>query len=228
MVEETKSSKKYLFLILFVAIIALLIVAIRFDIGKVTSKYIRPTIKNIPIVKNILPKVTEDEPYVDYSKDQLINLVNGGELQLETLNTELKEKELMMIELERQIENLEVFEKEHLKFKEEKRKFDEQMASLDEDGFIEFYQQMYPEHANEVYIDIVKKQQMNKEQKKYAAIIAEMDATSAAKVLENLFQTDMDIILSILSNMDMESTASILEEMDSKIASTIVKQLAPE
>lgn len=226
--EETKSSKKYLFLILFVAMIVLLIVAIRFDIGKITSKYIGPKIKNVPIVKNILPKAAKDEPYANYSKDQLINLVDGGELQLEALNTDLKEKERTIMELERQIENLEVFEKEHLKFREEKRSFDEQLASLETDEFIKFYEQMYPEHANEIYIDIVKKQQMNKEQKKYAAIIAEMDAASAAKVLENLFQTDMDIILSILSNMDMESTASILQEMDSKIASTVVKQLAPE
>ena len=228
MVEETKKSKKYLFLILFVAIIALLIVVIRFNIGNITSKHIRPKIKNIPIVKHILPKVAEDEPYGDYSKEQLINLVNGGELQLEALNTEIKEKEGIITELERQIENLEIFEKEHLKFKEEKRNFDEQVASLEKDEFVKFYEQMYPEHANEIYIDIVKKQQMNKDQKKYAAIIAEMDAASAAKVLENLFQTDMDIILSIFSNMDMESTASILEEMDSKIASTVVKQLAPE
>lgn len=226
--EETKSSKKYLFLILFVAIIALLILAIRFDIGKIASKYIGPKIKNIPIVKHILPKVAKDDPYSAHSREQLIDLLNDGESQLETLNANLKEKDLIIIELEKQIENLEVFEKEHLKFKEEKRNFDEQVASMDEDEFIQFYQQMYPEHANEIYRDLVKKQQMDKEQKKYAAMIAEMDAASSAKVLENLFQTDIDIILSILSNMDMESTASILEEMDSKIASTIVKQLAPE
>ena len=70
---EKKGKKTYLLLIPFVVIIVLIAVAIKFDVGKITSKYIGPKIKNIPIVKNILPKVAEDEPYGDYNKDQLIN-----------------------------------------------------------------------------------------------------------------------------------------------------------
>lgn len=228
--RRTKSKKKkpYILIAIIVAIVALLVAVIKFDIGKISSKYIAPKIENIPVIKNILPKTTEKGLYEDHNKEQLTNLLSGSEIQLKAVQKELEEQISITQELEKKIEGLEVFEKEHLKFREEKQLFDEQVAMIDKEEFTKFYKQMYPENAQNIYADIVRVQQMTKEQRKYASLISEMDETKAAKVLENLFQTDMDIILSILSNMETESASAILAEMDSKIASTVVKQLAPE
>lgn len=225
---KSKRKKPYILIIVIIAVVALLTVFIKLDIGKVASEYIAPKIENIPVINKILPKKTAKGLYDDHSKEQLINLLSGSETQLEEAEEALKDQINITIALEKQIESLEVFEKEHLKFREEKQLFDETVAATDQDEFIRFYEEMYPENAQSIYSDIVRVVQMTKEERKYASLISEMDATRAAKVLENLSQTDMDIVLSILSSMETESASAILEEMDSQIASTVVKQLAPE
>ena len=225
---KSKRKKPYILIIVMIAVVALLIAFIKLDIGKIASKYIAPKIENIPIINKTLPKESVKGLYDDHSKAQLINLLTGSETQLEEAEDALKDQINITLALEKQIESLEVFEKEHLKFREEKQLFDDAIAAAGQDEFIRFYEEMYPENAQNIYSDIVKVQQMTKEERKHASLISEMDAIRAAKVLENLFQTDMDIILSILSNMETESASAILEEMDSQIASTVVKQLAPE
>ena len=224
---KSKKKKNYTWLILII-IIGLVILFIKLDIGKISSKYIAPTLENVPIVNNILPKTQEEGPYASYTEKQLIDIITNNELQLEEAKQEIESQILEIVALEKKIENLAVFEEEYVQFKAEKQLFDESVGTMNPEEFSQFYQQMYPENAKEVYAEIVQVQQMTKEQRKYASLISEMDQTRAAKVLENLFQTDMDIILSILSNMDTESASAILAEMDSKIASIVVKQLSPE
>lgn len=226
---KSKRKKPYIIPIILLAMIALMVVFIKLDIGKVSSKYIGPKIENIPIINKLLPKSNEEEGlYDNYSKKQLIDIISGSEIEVELARLEIEENLNRISDLEKKVKDLEVFEDEYLKFKEEKQVFDENVANMEKDEFVRFYQQIYPETAEAVYAQIVQVQQMTKEQRKYSSLISEMDETSAAKVLENLFQTDMDIILSILSNMDTESASAILAEMDSQIASIVVKQLSPE
>lgn len=225
---KSKRKKKYIIPVVILVIIVLLVLFIKLDIGKISSKYIAPKIEKIPIIKNILPTSKDEGLYGHHSKDQLIDIVNGSAIELEVVQLELEDRLDRISDLEKKVKDLSVFEDEYLKFKQEKQFFDEQVATMQKEEFVRFYEQIYPETAQSVYAEIVKIQQMTKEQRKYSSLISEMDETSAAKVLENLFQTDMDIILSILSNMETESASAILTEMDSKIASIIVKQLSPE
>lgn len=222
-----KGKKIPIIITVIIVIITVLVALIKFDIGKIGSKYAFPKLKNVPVVKYILPKVTVDDPYANYTKEQLINIITGSELQLKEATTTIEERNDKIVDLEKQIENLKVFESEHTKFREEKREFDELVASQNQNEFTKFYEAMYSEHAKEIYAEIVQTNQMTKKQKQYATMIAEIDETQAARVLENLTATDMDIVITILSNMDMESSAAILGQMDAQIAATVVKQLSP-
>lgn len=227
--KKIKKKKKFILPIVIIAIVALLVAIIKFDVGKISSKYIAPIVKDIPIVKNILPKTKGEEgQYADLSKTQLTNILNGSEQQLEMAQNEIQQYLLEIEALESKIEDLKVFEDEYVTFKEEKLLFDQQLATMNEDQFIAFFEQMYPDHAATIYSELIQTQQMTKEQRKYSSLISEMDESAAAKVLENLYQTDMDIILSILTNMETENVSAILEEMDSNIASIVVKQLSPQ
>jgi len=226
---KSKRKKSYMIPIVVLAVVAVIVLFVKLDIGKISSKYIAPKIENIPIINKILPKTKQgDGLYDSQSKKQLIDIISGSETELEIAQMEIEDHLDRISDLEKKIKDLEVFEDEYLKFKEEKQIFDDYIGNMEKEEFIKFYEQMNPENAQTIYAELVKVQQMTKEQRKYSALISEMDETSAAKVLENLFQTDMDIILSILSNMDTESASAILGEMDSKIASMVVKQLSPE
>lgn len=227
---KSKKKKKFILPILILIILALLVLAIKLDIGKVSTNFIGPRIKNIPIINKILPKASENEegPYDDFTDREFIDTIGTSTAELERAKQEIEDQFLQIVDLEKRIENLQVFEDEYLTFKEEKRIFDEYVAAGNTEEFAQFYQQMYPENAQEVYAQIVQVQQMTKEQRKYASLVSEMDGTRAAKVLENLFETDMDIILAILSNMETESASAILEEMEAEIAAAVIKQLSPE
>ncbi|HHX59583.1 MAG TPA: hypothetical protein GX707_02420 [Epulopiscium sp.] len=226
---KSKRKKSYMIPIVVLAVVAVIVLFVKLDIGKISSKYIAPKIENIPFINKILPNTKQgDGLYDSQSKKQLIDIISGSETELEIAQMEIEDHLDRISDLEKKIKDLEVFEDEYLKFKEEKQIFDDYIGNMEKEEFIKFYEQMNPENAQTIYAELVKVQQMTKEQRKYSALISEMDETSAAKVLENLFQTDMDIILSILSNMDTESASAILGEMDSKIASMVVKQLSPE
>lgn len=226
--SKSKGKKKYILPLILILILALLVTFIKLDIGKIPSKYIVPKIENVPVIKYILPKTQEEDLYDGQSKEQLIRIINESQAKLETAELEIEGQLTRISELESKIEDLQVFENEYVTFKEEKFNFDENVANMEKEEFATFYQQMYPENAEQIYTQIAQVQYMTKEQRKYSSLISEMDQTSAAKVLENLFETDMDIIISILSNMETESASAILEEMDSQIASTVIKQLSPE
>lgn len=227
--KSKKRKKSYIIPIVIIALIALLVVLIKFNVGGITKKYIAPKIEDIPIINKILPKSKKEEGIYDgRTKKQLIDIISSTETELEVSQLEMEEQLKRISDLEGKIEDLEVFEEEYAIFKEEKRVFDETVANMQKDEFARFYEQIHPETAQTVYSQIVQVQQMTKEQKKYSALISEMDEIRAAKVLENLSQTDMDIVLSIFSNMDTENASAILDEMESKIASTVVKQLSPE
>lgn len=225
---KSKQKKSYMIPIIFIVVIALIVAAIKLDIGGVLSKYIAPQIDNIPIIKNILPKKKEEGLYHAYSKEELVDIISGSQVELQAAELKIQEQLEEISDLKNKIKNLEVFEEEYLVFKEEKQIFDSYVGNMDKDEYVRFYEQMHPDTAAQIYSDLVTVQQMTKEQRKYSALISEMDETRAAKVLENLFQTDIDIILAILSNMETENASAILQEMDSKIASIVVKQLSPE
>lgn len=226
---KSKNKKRYILPMVILAIIIVLAIMIKLDLGKLGSKLATPVFKDVPVVKHILPKAKEQEGLYDgHTKEELIDLLNGTQLQLETAQEEIEMQFDEITQLENEIQKLAVFESDYMTFKEEKQQFDENVATMNKEDFIQFYQQMYPENAQEIYAQLIKVQEMTKEQRKYSLLISEMDQVSAAKVLENLFQTDMDIILAILSNMDTESASAILNEMDSQIAARVVKQLSPE
>lgn len=225
---KSKRKKSFIIPIVIIVLLALLVAVIKLDIGKISSKYIAPKIENIPIINKILPKKTEKGLYDNHTKEQLVDIISGTQAELEVSQLRIQEQSDQINGLQSKIRDLEVFEAEYLQFKEEKRIFDDYVGNMDKEEYVKFYQQMHPENAQEIYAQIITVQQMTKEQRKYSALISEMDETRAAKVLENLFQTDMDIILSILSNMETENASAILAEMDSKIAAVVVKQLSPE
>ncbi|NLI88835.1 MAG: hypothetical protein GX366_00275 [Epulopiscium sp.] len=223
-----KKKKKFTLPIILIVFIAIILVIVKLDVGKVSSKYLEPKIKNVPIVRHILPKTKAKGLYADHTKEQLIAIIENQENELEMAQEEIEVQADEIVDLQNKIADLEVFEDEYSQFREDKYEFDQNVATLNEEEFMRYYQQMYPENAQEAYSNIIRTQEMTKEQRQYSLLISEMDESSAAKVLENLFQTDMDIIISILSNMETESASAILDEMDSQIAARVVKQLSPE
>ena len=54
---------------------------------------------------------------------------------------------------------------------------------------------------------------------------AEMEATSAAQILDEMTSADLDMVCQILAEMDPEKSALILQSMDSNVAAKITKRM---
>lgn len=205
-----------------------------FNVGNVTDKYMKPLLQNIPVVKNIVPTAEKQENQEDLtqlSKEEIIQKLNQVN---EELTAEKEENSSLTKEVEsskKEIQRLQEIETQHLQFLQEKEAFDrqvvygEQAPTLEE--YRQFYEQMNPETAESIYREIVGDAEISQELKKYAATYQEMDASSAAGILEKLTLTDIDLVIQILENIDAEQRADILGEMEPQTAARITKRLAP-
>ena len=208
-----KKSRRLLKLLIFLVIIAVPTIILSFDIGNVRTKYIRPSLEKIPIVKNILPPLKEEETIEEEIKDE----------KQDTIDSLIKEID----ELNKEIERLKVFEDNQLKFKEEKEEFDKIVALKDTKAYTKFYESISPENAEELYKQAVEKNVKDKKFKDYIQTFESMKKDAASTILEELILTDIDLVVDILENLSNEKRSEILSVMDPKNAASISKILAP-
>ncbi|WP_341877186.1 MotE family protein [Defluviitalea saccharophila] len=226
--KKKKSKKPFIITSIILLIIIGIGAVVRFNIGNLTEKYLRTYLEKVPIVNNVLlPKKENENPYAAYSKEQLIQ-------SIEELQKELVEKQQLLdmdkdtIEkLESEIARLKEIEAAQIQFKEDKKQFDEMIATQNSADFIKFYKEMYPDTAAEIYERLVGEAKLVQDAKKYAEPFQTMDPENAAKVFEEMVSTDIDLVVLILQNIDSEQRAAILGEMNPTDAAKIVKTMAP-
>lgn len=219
---KKKKTKK----ILFVIIILLIITGIGFFFRKPIKTYGIKAASHIPYInKWIKPK--EQDPYENYNKQAFIKVIEGQEEEIETLEKQIEaltnEKQM----LTQKVTDLKTYETKYSAFTTQKAAWDEKIARTDKTLFIEQFEQVYPEQAEEIYKTLKTENILSKEQKSFASMVGQMDADQAAKALEQLLVTDPEIIKVLFDNMEQERKASILSSMDAKNAATVIKLVSP-
>ncbi|MDK2787148.1 MAG: hypothetical protein PWP07_373 [Epulopiscium sp.] len=229
-IQEYKKSKKPL--IITSTIILLIIIGIgtviRFNIGNLTEKYLRTHLEKVPIVNNLLlPKKENENKYAQYSKEDLIQTIEKLQDELEKKQQLLDMDKDTIEKLENEIARLKEIEATQIQFREDKKKFDEMVATQNSSEFLEFYKEMYPDTAAEIYERLIGEEKLIQDAKKYAEPFQAMDPENAAKLFEEMVSTDIDLVVLILQNIDSEQQAAILGEMNPADAAKIVKTMAP-
>ncbi|WP_250278419.1 MotE family protein [[Clostridium] colinum] len=211
--EEPKKKKGgCLFKILIILIIIAIPVAlISFNVGNIRDKYLRPGLEKMPIIKNLLPPLEETEEEVPIDEKQ------------QTIDALTKEIE----ELNKEITRLKKFEETQLQFKAEKEEFDRMIALKEPKAYVDFYETIAPENAEELYKEAVNKQITDKKFKDYIRTFESMKKDAVATILEELMITDMDLVITILDNLPSEKRSEILSAMDPQNAASCSKLLAP-
>lgn len=201
-------------IIIFTLIIATLVAILGFNAGGIRDKYLRPFLEKVPIVKNLLPPLKEEnqqeEPQI--SKEQ--ETINSLTQEIEKLNQEIK--------------RLKEFENNQLQFKTQKEQFDKMIALNDPKAYSNFYESIAPENAEKLYQETIKKVEVDKEFKSYISTFENMKKESASKILEELLMTDTDLVITILNNLSSEKRAEILSTMTPKNAAACSKLLSPD
>lgn len=227
--KKKKGSGKIIGLFITAVVIAAIVWIFGFNGLGLREKYIFPFLRTVPIVNNIIPKAEEkDDEYKDKSRNAIISENISLKAKIEKLEAEKDELNTKISDDKKEIARLKIFETEQLKFRQDKKEFDEQIAGGDEISYKEFYEDIYPENAQEIYEKIVRGDVSSKEFKNYISTFENMKKESAAKILEKLIGSDMDLVVTILSNLSNDQRSNILSAMSPENAAACVKRLSPQ
>lgn len=236
--EEREGGKFLSFVIIFLIIVvwlAAMVILIKLDVGHFGSQVLRPVLKDVPVVNLILPRASDDEAIAesDYSYNNLADALERIE-ELEELNQSnealIKSQQEEIAEKDNEIARLKVFEDDQARFSELKNEFYDEVvfgnSAPDADTYIEWYESIDAEAAEEIYRQVVAEAEASDEIKTLANAYAEMDAKDAAEILQTM-SGDLDTVVKIMENMSSTDQGEILAEMDPEFAANVTKKLMP-
>ncbi|MCL2699871.1 MAG: hypothetical protein FWE68_06120 [Defluviitaleaceae bacterium] len=222
--------KKVILAVLFLAIIGLLVGVIGFNFMNLRERFLRGAIDNIPIVNTLLPAPESEEgggpPQA--TNAELVTQADDLQREVDRLTSEREDLIRRMGIYTAEIENLRAITEQIEQFRRDKDEFDRMIALRDPAAFRNFYESILPENADILYREAVTASERAQELRRLTTTVASMDERSAARMLENLITTDMDIVVMLLSNVSTDAAASIIDGMSSENAAAVVKQMAPE
>ncbi|MDD6402026.1 MAG: hypothetical protein PUG10_10535 [Lachnospiraceae bacterium] len=241
MAKEEKEGKNGKGMLMFVVILmitnwlTIMALLIKCDVGGFGSTVLRPIFKNVPIINYILPPPSDAE--IAKENDYPYNTFPDALDQVEKLDNENKELEAKaklsddkIKELEAEVARLSYLDDEKKTLEEEKNKFYSEIvygeSAPDTDTYIEWYNKLDPEYAENVYRDIVSAKEADNKIKELANAYEGMDRKKAASILENM-SNDLDAVALILNNMGSKARGEILAEMDADYAANVTKKLMP-
>lgn len=242
-VKKKGSWIKSLFIVFltFVFILLLFLLFLRMNLFGLGSM-LAPTLRPFPLSDVYLPPMSETgeveidpetgEPIVKEPEETIEEVKEN----LNLLQTELKKKEEEADILMKQIqsltsekERLAVFEKKQLEFEKERAEFDARIVEAGgKQDFTHWYQTMNPDNAARLYQESMAELAVQKELDGLIKVYAEMKPKAAAKVLETMSSTRLEMVAKIIQNLDTDQAGKIMSEIDPKVGARITAYLYPE
>lgn len=220
-----------LIMLIWLAVLALLI---KFDVGELGSRTLRPLLKDIPVVNRLLPPMTpEQEAYENaYPYKTLTEAVEHIKKLEETTDKLIEENEdyaERQLEMQKEIDNLRHYEEEwenYLKLKEEYDRtvvFGDKAPSTEE--YLKWYESLYPKNAAAIYEELMTQKKYDAAIKEKADYLSKMKADEAAKILEEM-TSDLELVCDLLECMKQAQVSDILAKMDSLYSARIINYMA--
>jgi flagellar motility protein MotE (MotC chaperone) len=212
--------------------LALIVLAIKLDVGGFGSNVLAPIIRDIPVIRNILPSdtlgdigsTTED---VSTLKARIADL----EQQLQVAQSAAGAETEQITNLQAEVARLKQFEDKQVEFERIQRSFYEEVVYAENgpgaDTFRQYYEEMNPELAESLYKQVVTEDEADAKIQDYVKTYTAMKPAQAAAIFESMTD-DMNLIAQILSAMTAEERGAILGAMNTETAARITKLLNPQ
>lgn len=240
--EDEENGGGSVFLVTFVIVliwIAILCLIIKIDLGGFGSNVLAPVLKDVPVIKYILPDsvnttVSEDAAgaYGGYTDlKEAVDYINELQLELERARASATTDGEDINTLKAEVERLKTFEDAQVEFQRIKTQFYEEVVYADNgpgiDEYKKYYEEMDPATAEYLYKQVAQKIQETDEVKDYAKAYSEMKPKQAAMIFEEMTD-NLDLVSRILKVMEPDDRGKILGAMDQEIAAKITKIMDPE
>lgn len=221
-------------LLIVVLWVAVVCVVVKMDVGGFGSSVLAPILKDVPVVNKILPSTaptveTDDtDAYGGYtSLEEAVAYIKQLELELEQAQTASNAKDTEMESLKAEILRLQEFEERQVEFQRIKTEFYEEVANIDPDGLIKYYESMDPTTMESIMKQIAVQEQKNEELENYIETFTAMKPKAAAKLFESM-DDRLDLIAEILEGMTVEKRAAIMDVIDTELGAKLVKMMHPD
>ncbi len=224
-------------LVIVVIWLAILALLIKLDVGGFGSGVLSPILKNVPVINKILPgdsimETDNEEAYGGYSSlKEAVDYIKLLEQQLEQAQSSGLSQSEEVAALKAEILRLKEFEDQQVEFQRIKNEFYEEVIYAERgpgaEEYMKYYASIAPEQAEELYKQVVARQQESQEVQEYAQTYSEMKPKEAAKIMEAM-PNDLKLAARILGQMSAEDRGKILGVMDPEVAAKITKIMDPE
>lgn len=223
-------------IVLFIVAIWLGIFAflIKYDVGGFGSTVLRPILKDIPGVNEILPdipdeQVAEEKNYPYKNLPEAMDRIRELESALAAANGSRKGDANYLAQLEAEVARLKTFEENQLQFQAEKDKFDKEVVfndkAPDTEEYKKYYESISPDNAAEIYRQVVEQKELEKKLIEQAEMYKSMKPEEAANILNGM-GGDLDLVSQILLHMKTKEAGAILAKMDANMAAKITKKIS--
>ena len=161
-------------LLIVVLWVAVVCVVVKMDVGGFGSGVLAPILKDVPIINKILPSTapateTENpEIYGGYTSiEEAVEYIKQLELELEREQLASKTKDTEAEAMKAEILRLQEFEQRQVEFQRIKTEFYEEVANMDPDGLLKYYESMDPSTVESILKQILVQEQKNEELNSY-------------------------------------------------------------
>ena len=220
--EEAGSVGSAFMTLLIVMIwLGVIVILIKLDIGGVGSNVLRPVLKDVPVLKEILPDMTDDEllsqgvyPFSNIA--EAITTYESMQQELLLYKETIKSQETTIAEQAKEIEHLKYFEEDQLLYEQLWKEFNDTVVYTDNapglEAYIEWYETIDPTYAEFLYRQAIDQLAYTKDLEDYVKGYSEMKPARAAEIMIEM-TGNLDTVASILDGMKPAARAAILSEM---------------
>ncbi|MCL2171924.1 MAG: hypothetical protein FWB71_07170 [Defluviitaleaceae bacterium] len=216
-------------LIVALVIIGAFVAAMVFDVFGFREDIMFPALRNVPLVQTWIP-----EGYVDYYYEPTDYVAMYYYLQerierLERQNThianELAASNARNEDNTREITRLRTIEQQQLTHNANVEAHERMLAENDPQAFAHFFETINPEHAAEIYADILGINHRTTTWRNHVSMWQAFTPSNAARYIQLNFNIDFDRIIDILYSLDERSRTRIIQALDDEYAAIIVRHI---
>lgn len=217
--------------------LAVICVIVKLDIGGFGSTVLTPILKDVPVVKLILPgshvtETTDPDNYGGYSSlQEAVEYIKQLEQDLELAQNASKVKDADLEALKAENERLREFESKQLEFMRIKNEFYEEVVYSEKgpgaEAYRKWYEKMDPTTADFLYKQVVQQMEESEEIQSFARTYAAMKPKQAAAIFEEM-EDDLNRVAKILNAMSADDRGAILGAMDAQVAARLTKIMDPD
>jgi len=209
---------------------------IKMDVGGFGSTVLRPLLKNVPVINQILPAATDQEVAADSGSKyktltEALARIKALEQELSTYQNSSTDSADKIAELTAEVSRLKVFEDNQANYDALKKKFDEEVVfnakAPDITQYKTWYESIDAANAAAIYQQVLEKISYTQQVKDWADAYSKMEPKNAAAILQEM-TGDMNLVSAILSNMKTAQRGLIMAQMDTVFAAKITKIMYPE